>query len=69
MAVGIPLGTSEPIASDPGGNMPGPSDARRPVDHPTPFEPTECFNLTRKASSNHASFRTSPPMAMTTPAT
>ncbi|MGO6691915.1 hypothetical protein ACCT03_02550, partial [Rhizobium johnstonii] len=26
-------------------------DARRPVDHPTPFEPTECFNLTRKGSS------------------
>ncbi|TAX70829.1 hypothetical protein ELI03_03205 [Rhizobium leguminosarum] len=23
---------------------------RRPVDHPTPFEPTECFNLTRKGS-------------------
>ncbi|TBH26666.1 diadenosine tetraphosphate hydrolase, partial [Rhizobium leguminosarum] len=26
-------------------------DTRRPVDHPTPFEPTECFNLTRKGSS------------------
>jgi hypothetical protein len=26
-------------------------DARRPVDHPTPFEPTECCNLTRKGSS------------------
>ncbi|NEJ25924.1 hypothetical protein GR247_38590 [Rhizobium leguminosarum] len=25
-------------------------DARRPVDHPTPFEPTECCNLTRKGS-------------------
>ncbi|TAX17418.1 diadenosine tetraphosphate hydrolase, partial [Rhizobium ruizarguesonis] len=25
-------------------------DARRPADHPTPFEPTECFNLTRKGS-------------------
>ncbi|MFS2155163.1 hypothetical protein ACCD05_29245, partial [Rhizobium sp. Rhizsp42] len=22
----------------------------RPDDHPTPFEPTECFNLTRKGS-------------------
>ncbi|ARO25017.1 hypothetical protein TAL182_CH03281 [Rhizobium sp. TAL182] len=27
MAVGIPPGTSEPIASDPGGNMPGPPAA------------------------------------------
>ncbi|TAX58386.1 diadenosine tetraphosphate hydrolase, partial [Rhizobium leguminosarum] len=26
-------------------------DARRPVDHPTPFEPTECCKLTRKRSS------------------
>ncbi|MGO7159490.1 hypothetical protein ACCS78_08560, partial [Rhizobium johnstonii] len=25
-------------------------DARRPVDHPTPFEPTECFKLIRKGS-------------------
>jgi hypothetical protein len=26
-------------------------DARRLVEHPTPFEPTECCNLTRKGSS------------------
>ncbi len=29
-------------------------DARKPVDHPTPLEPTECFKLTRKGSRDIA---------------
>ncbi|NKM02958.1 hypothetical protein GFM29_03750 [Rhizobium leguminosarum bv. viciae] len=29
-----------------------PIEERRPIDHPTPFEPTDCFNLTRKGSTS-----------------
>ncbi|NEH54352.1 hypothetical protein GR198_01175 [Rhizobium leguminosarum] len=28
----------------------GLAETGRLIDHPTPFEPTECFNLTRKGS-------------------
>jgi len=39
----IPQGTSEPVAAVPGGTMPGLTG--RLIDRPTPFEPTERFDL------------------------
>ncbi|NKL02788.1 hypothetical protein GFM02_32260 [Rhizobium leguminosarum bv. viciae] len=45
--------TAPPAGLPPRPEKPRPpsAGARRPVDHPIPFEPTECFNLTPKGSS------------------